>query len=82
MQRLGNWLDRFTEWAWVKTEEDPIFLVVIALLFIFASAFPILILAAVIALFGMTGLIILVPVVIALVALDDWYTKIKKGRKD
>jgi hypothetical protein len=81
MRRLGRLLDKFTFWAWQKVEEDPIFLVVIALMFIFASAIPFFLAALLIALFGYRLLVVAIPVVLLWVVMDDLWDSIKRGKE-
>jgi hypothetical protein len=81
MRRLGRLLDKFTFWAWQKVEEDPIFLVVIALMFIFASAIPFFLAALLIGLFGYWLVVAAIPVVLLWVVIDDLWDSIKRGKE-
>ncbi len=81
MRRLGRLLDKFTFWAWQKVEEDPIFLVVIALIFIFASAVPFFFAALLIGLFGYWSVVAAIPVALIWVLMDDLWDSIKRGKE-
>lgn len=81
MRRLGRLLDKFTFWAWQKVEEDPIFLVVVALMFIFASAIPFFLAALLIGPFGYWLVVAAIPVVLLWVVMDDLWDSIKRGKE-
>ena len=81
MRKPGQRFDEFTHWAWQKVEEDPIFLVVIALMFIFASAIPFFFVALLVGLFGYWGIVAVIPLALFWVFMDDLWSLVKRGKK-